>query len=565
MLQRRAAKSRPCHRWRVLLCGLVATWATASAQDGGVSGSLREITSGIAVPATAELRGIGLGAGPLLAEFYAARGFQPAWADPARVDELLALLSGAPDHGLDPADFFTEQLRELAASAPGDADRAALDVLLTEALVRYGYQRRFGKVNPADLEPAWNFTRGFVVEGGPGQALAEAIAAPSLAAFLDQRIPGGPWYRQLQSALGRYRAIALAGGWPDVPAGAVLRPGERDARLPVLRERLKIEGDLAAQAAAADPDQFDDATVAAVKSFQRRHSLSADGVVGRGTLAALNVAAAARVDQLRMSLERVRWLTGDVPSTYVVVNIAGFRAGFVRDGRLVWNSRVVVGRAARQTPVFRGSMTYVELNPTWTVPPTILREDILPKLHRDPGYLQRETITVIDRSGRVVDPYAVDWKAFSRGVPYTLRQEPGPQNALGRIKLMFPNEHSVYLHDTPSRSLFDKPERTFSSGCIRVEDPLGLAELALDDPDWTRSSLEQAIATDKTRRVPLREPVPVLLVYLTAIADPDGTTRFFRDVYGRDRALLAALDGPVRLVLPPASPARSAKLGAASL
>jgi murein L,D-transpeptidase YcbB/YkuD len=559
---RRSAAAAP--RWPSLV--LLIACAPAIAQDGGVVGELRGYAVRMAAPEAIEVRGVRLGAGPLLAQFYAGRGHEPAWPDRSRVEELLGLLSAAPEHGLDPADYFTDRLRELAAHSASEADRAALDVLLTEALVRYGYQRRFGKVNPEDIEPAWNFGRGFAEEGAPVQALADAVAAPSLSAFMSERIPGGPWYRQLQAALARYRALAEAGGWPEVPAGAVLHPGERDARVGTLRERLRIEGDLpAAAAAGADPEVFDDAVVSAVKMFQGRHSLTVDGIVGRATLEALNVPATARIDQLRMSLERVRWLTGEVPSTYVVVNIAGFRVGYVRDNRLVWNSRVVVGRAARQTPVFRGSMTYVELNPTWTVPPTILREDILPRLRRDPGYLQRENITVIDRSGRVVDPVSVDWTAYTRGVPYTLRQEPGPQNSLGRIKLMFPNPHSVYLHDTPAQSLFTRPERTFSSGCIRVEDPLALAELVLDDPAWTRASLEEAIATEKTLRVPLRQPVPVLLVYLTAIADPDGTPRFFRDVYGRDRTLLAALNGPVRLAIPPVAAGRKGKLGAASL
>jgi L,D-transpeptidase YcbB len=207
-------------------------------------------------------------------------------------------------------------------------------------------------------------------------------------------------------------------------------------------------------------------------------------------------------------------------------------------------------------------MTYIEINPTWTVPPTILREDILPKLKRDPGYLDRENISVIDGAGRVVDPRSVNWSAYGRSVPYTLRQEPGPDNSLGRIKLMFPNPHSVYLHDTPAKGLFDKPERSFSSGCIRVQDPLALAELVLADPRWDRPALEAAIATNKTQRVTLRTPVPVMLVYLTAIADPAGTVRFFRDIYERDPALLAALDGPVRLDIPGLA---AAKVGPASL
>jgi murein L,D-transpeptidase YcbB/YkuD len=248
------------------------------------------------------------------------------------------------------------------------------------------------------------------------------------------------------------------------------------------------------------------------------------------------------------------------------VNVAGFRVAMVRDNRLVWTSRVVVGRAARQTPIFRDSMTYIELNPTWTVPPTILREDVLPKLKRDPGYLARENISVIDRSGRRIDPQTVNWKAYGRSVPYTLRQEPGPDNSLGRVKLMFPNEHAVYLHDTPAKALFDKPERSFSSGCIRVEDPLALAALVLNDPAWTKASLEAAIATNKTRRINLKQPVPVLLVYLTAVADPDGTTRFFRDVYDRDPALLRALNGAVKIELPVKKVATApAKVRAASL
>jgi murein L,D-transpeptidase YcbB/YkuD len=190
----------------------------------------------------------------------------------------------------------------------------------------------------------------------------------------------------------------------------------------------------------------------------------------------------------------------------------------------------------------------VELNPTWTVPPTILREDVLPKVRNDPGYLRRENITVLDRDGRRVDPSSVNWSTAGRA--YTLRQEPGPANALGRIKLMFPNPHAVYLHDTPATELFERPERTFSSGCIRVEDPLALAELVLDSPAWSRARLEAKIANGTTQRINLPRPVPVLLVYLTAVADSDGTTRFYRDVYDRDPPLLRAMYGPVRLRLP---------------
>lgn len=210
----------------------------------------------------------------------------------------------------------------------------------------------------------------------------------------------------------------------------------------------------------------------------------------------------------------------------------------------------MVGRLLRQTPVFRGSMTYLELNPTWTVPPTILREDILPRVRRDPGYLAAENITLLDREGRPVDPYSVDWPNL-RAVPYTFRQEPGPRNALGEVKFMFPNEHFVFIHDTPSRELFRRADRLISSGCIRIEDPLSLAEILLGNPGrWNEQTLKAAIATGRTQQVRLPEPWPVLILYWTAEPDHDGGVRFLRDVYNRDARVLAALDGDVTIELP---------------
>jgi len=548
-----------------LLLWLVPAVPASAGDADAVAVALRQRIGELRASGRIEVQGVVIGAQNILAEFYARRAYQPAWGDPARVAGLQAMLERATEHGLDPGDFFASRLKDLVQTATGPEGRADLDLLLTEALIRYGYQRRFGKVNPVDMDPAWNFRRGFDDAEDPVATLAQAVAAPSLAQYLDARLPGSPWYHLLQAGLARYRAMAAAGGWPVLPEGPVLRPGDRAWRVPLLRQRLQVEGDLPAEPPPDEPELFDPALAAAVMRFQERHSLGRDGVVGAMTLAALNVPVQARIDQLRLSLERVRWLTGDVPGTYVVVNVAGFRAGYVRDHRLVWNSRVVVGRTARQTPIFRGRMTYIEINPTWTIPPTILREDVLPRLRRDPGYLAREHISVLDGRGRRVDPASVDWTAVGRNVPYTLRQEPGPDNALGRIKLMFPNPHMVYLHDTPARALFDRPERSFSSGCIRVEDPLALAVLVLDDPRWDRPALEAAIATGETRQVPLRIPVPVLIVYLTSIADPSGTVHFFRDVYGRDAPLLAALNGPVRLELPvhvgaAGAPARPAAL-----
>lgn len=213
----------------------------------------------------------------------------------------------------------------------------------------------------------------------------------------------------------------------------------------------------------------------------------------------------------------------------------------------------MVGKPYRQTPVFRGDIRYMELNPTWTVPPTILRKDILPAVKRDPGYLAEKNISVIDRDGKIVDPSTVNWQDYTRGVPYTLRQKPGPRNALGRIKFIFPNEHFVFLHDTPSRGLFDRAERAFSSGCIRVENPMAFAELLMDldnQSDWDQAALEKVLDTRQTRRIHMKTPMPVLILYLTASVDTGNRVLFMRDVYDRDAELLQALDSDVRIELP---------------
>jgi murein L,D-transpeptidase YcbB/YkuD len=238
-----------------------------------------------------------------------------------------------------------------------------------------------------------------------------------------------------------------------------------------------------------------------------------------------------------------------------MVDIAGFRLFLIRNNELVWQSRVQVGTPYRRTPVFRDDVKYLVFNGTWTIPPGILAKDILPAVKKDPGYLARRRIRVLDRDGKPVDESAVDWSRYSgRGFPYILRQDPGPDNALGRVKFIFPNEHFVYLHDTPSKALFDRADRTFSSGCIRVEKPFELARILLDDEKkWNAEAIEKLVESGETKTVFLREPMPILLMYWTVAVQEDGTIGFKRDVYGRDSAVLTALEeefkGPSRSVL----------------
>ena len=260
----------------------------------------------------------------------------------------------------------------------------------------------------------------------------------------------------------------------------------------------------------------------------------------------MNVPVAQRVGQIRVNLERNRLLR-DIADTAVVVDIAGFEVSLVRDGQTLFQGRAQVGRPYRSTPVFSDSIAYIEFNPTWTVPPTIFRNDVLPAIKRDPGYLQRKNMQVLTMSGAEVDPASVDWQLYpGRGFPYMIRQRPGPQNALGRLKIMFPNEHMVYLHDTPSRELFNRSERTFSSGCIRVEHVERLAELLLDDPgNWDLAAIDATIEGRQTRRASLRQPVPIYLAYWTVEVQDDGEVQFKRDPYDRDTRLLEVLDMPL--------------------
>ncbi len=537
----------------MLAClGLVPLLAGATPSPAAVQQELANQAGRLRASGGLYVQGLALASGSLLPDFYAARQFAPVWTRPARIAEVLDLLSTAETHGLDSRDYYLPQLkalRERTLRSNDPALAASLDLLLTESLIRFGYHQRFGKVNPAKMVSAWNFTRQFRPGQDPLTTLLAAIEAPSLATFLGQWLDRAPLYRMLQEKLADYRGLALTGGWPALPDGPVLKPGDADPRLPLLRERLLITGDLPRTSTAADV--YSDELVAGVRHFQKRHALDADGVLGPRTLAAMNVPVSARIDQIRLSLERARWVLDDTAGSVIVVNVAGYEVFADRNGESFWRRRAVVGTEARETPIFKGLMTYLELNPTWTVPPTILREDVLPKVRRNPGYLASQNIRVLDNRGRTIDPATIDWQAVGSRLPYTFRQDPGPHNALGRIKFMLPNQYSVYLHDTPARGLFDEARRNFSSGCIRVEDPLSLAEIVLGNPErWNRRTLEAAIETGTTQKVPLPKPWPVLVLYWTAELDGEGGVRFLPDEYGRDPPLLQALAGDVVIDFP---------------
>jgi murein L,D-transpeptidase YcbB/YkuD len=539
----------------LVLAHLAFALAPALAQD--IPGeALRLEIEELQVTGRLELAGADVASPGLLTEFYERRRFEPAWTREQQVEELLALIIASEDDGLDPDDYHraavatsVETLKETNTLPP--ARRAELDILLTDSLLRLAYHQRFGKINPYTLDPQWNFNRQFNATD-PTTVLQAAIDAPSLRLYLEDVIPRGWFYRAMRNALKRYRDIAGNGGWPPVPEGPTLRPGASDPRVAVIARRLVASGDLsewpASASASASASIYDAELEQAVRRFQARHGLEADGIVGAGTLREMNVPIERRVQQLEVNLERARWVLDDLSERFVLVNIAGFRVYVVANREIIWESRAQVGRTYRKSPVFRDDIKYLVFNPTWTVPYSIATRDLLPQIQEDPGFFENRGFDLRDRESRLVEPSTVDWSQVARGrFPYTLVQRPGPANALGRVKFMFPNEYAVYLHDTPSKYLFDRADRTFSAGCIRVENPFELAEVLLGPDGWTQEKFRQVLDTGKERTVFLSKPIPVLLLYWTAQTGSDGTVSFFRDVYERDAAIIKALDAPFAL------------------
>lgn len=468
----------------------------------GVADALRDLLESDPWPSL-RIAGEHVHAAEDVAEVYRARDYAPIWGRrPDGLQQLLALLGDAQSHGLRPSDYHYDALIRVD-------DPAELELLASDAFVTYALHLARGKVREERIA-GWHVERPDPDLRARLVRAAEGDAASALADLLPQH----PGYDRLRAALQRYRAIARGGGWPHVPDGPSLRLGDSGPRMAALRARLAATGDFAS----AGGDAFDEELDAALRRFQSRHGLDADGIAGPATRAALNITAARRVQQIELNLERWRWLEPTLGDRYVLVNIAGFEAALYDHDRLTLGMRAVVGTRYRRTPIFSDEIRYIVFSPYWNIPASIARDEIRPK---GPSYMRRNDIEVLG-GGR-------------------LRQRPGPDNALGRVKFMFPNRFNVYLHDTPARALFARSARSFSHGCIRLEKPLQLAEALLRGQGWTMEEIEQATGRSTPRTVNLDEPVPVHILYWTAWVDENGTVQFRRDLYGRDPAIVRAL------------------------
>lgn len=481
-----------------------------------------------------------------LTRFYRERQFQPAWSDGrqlfATAEELLAAIPAAAGEGLDPRNYHLAAVNDrsrLFRITPTPQLAAELDLLLSDAFMALSSHYLNGRVVPAQVDTDWHIPR---EEADPLRMLKQALDSGRIRDSLQALLPPDPAYAALRSAWQDLQLIAAVGGWPQLAFKLPLRPGASGAEVVALRQRLVASGDL--PAAEGPGETFDASLEAAVWRFQNRHGLVADRIIGPQTLAALNVSAAVRARQLAVNLERWRWLPRSFGDRHLRVNLPAFHLEVIEKGEWILDMRVIVGRQVRQTPAFVGRMTYLVLNPYWEVPPNLAVLDLLPKIQADVGYLAKNGIKVFTRpGGTLLNPANIDWQQLGAGnFPYHLRQDPGPKNALGRIKFMFPNRYMIYLHDTPTPMLFEREQRSFSSGCIRIEKPFALAQFLLQGtPLALPSALTEVLKNANNQTVLLPTPIPVYLLYFTAWVEVDGTLNFRSDLYQRNHRLDRAL------------------------
>ncbi len=501
---------------------------------------------------------------------FESAGYEGIWlrpeGDDRRAVALLAALAEAEDHAL-PADRYKlPALRAAVAAATAGDPRAvaAAEVRLTRAFLAYARDLSSGLLEPGAVDRELHIRP---VRPDDAILLIGAAAAIDMGAYLDGLAPKEPRYKALLGELAALRALPSDAWGAPVPEGPSLRVGDRSPRVAAMRARLVALGDHVEPLAAAPSVSTADSTVAtgqgasparpaafdvydvaledSLRAFQRRHGLNDDGVAGRRTFAALNATIEDRIGQVEVSLERLRWLNRDLGRRHVIVNQADFTVRLIEDGRTLFFERVVIGKARKhRTPEFNDSMTHMIFNPIWHVPYSIASEEILPELQEDPEYLLKKNMRLVARGGgEAPDPTMTDWSLYSANdFPYLIKQGSGNGNALGRVKFMFPNQFAIYLHDTPSKRLFEKDSRAFSHGCVRVRDPMAFARALLaPQVDNPAAFVEAMLAKSGERRVNLKTPVPVYMTYLTAWTDETGVRQFREDVYGRDARILAAL------------------------
>ncbi len=473
--------------------------------------------------------------------FYGERHFEPIWLDEtadgevafsASAQKILKLFAGAGSEGLRPADYLTPDLD--VAGAKGDPLKmAALETAFSAATMRYASNIYTGRIRPLSLSENLDIQPKALNQSALMVQLASSADPVSVLNALE---PTHPEFLALKAALANFDNGSVEQP-VHIADGKTLKPGMDDARVPALRTRLALP-------AVADT-LYDDALVEAIKAFQGSLGLTTDGVMGPATVAALNGGSAVTRNDILANMERWRWMPRDLGAFNVFVNLPEYRLAIYRDGAEVYTTRVVIGATAHQTPIFSDSIQHIVVNPYWNVPASIVRNEIAPKTRANPGYIASQNMELL-YNGNVVSASSIDWSSVGDSFPFSVRQRPGPGNSLGQIKFLFPNKHDVYLHDTPSKSLFARDYRAYSHGCVRVQNPMEFADaLVANETTISRASLE-AMFGSREQWVNPQHQIPVHLAYFTLRVQPDGTIRSFGDIYGHNAKLIEAmgLDAP---------------------
>ncbi|MFN3227366.1 MAG: murein L,D-transpeptidase [Hyphomicrobiales bacterium] len=493
-------------------------------------------------------------------DFYESRGHAPLFLTAgslnARGEALLDLFQTADDYGLNPVDFESPAFINVGAKAPDAMAAARAEIGMTLWALRYARHAMTGRVNPASIGRDITLERNFV---DPATVMPTLLASDDLAEALLAYHPQHDQFHALRQELANLRERSETEILEPIAEGGTIRLGDTDPRVPQLRDRLGLpdpmmtasveeaevqlvstRSDEDPEPTSPDPLLFDEALDAAVKTFQAEHNLTADGIVGPATFAALNEKAGDLVPDIIANMERWRWMPRELGDFHVIANVPEYRLWVMREGESIFTTRTVVGQNRHRTAIFSDEMEYMAVNPYWNVPSSIARNEILPRLLQDPGYAHRGNYEIL-YNGQTIDPFAVNWQAAAeQGMP-RIRQRPGARNALGEIKFMFPNQHAIYFHDTPSRGLFGRDQRAFSHGCVRVLDPWAFAEALLtNEPDWDLARA-RSLQGSRERNLILDNHIPVHLTYFTARVNEDGRLIMARDIYGHHGRILAAL------------------------
>jgi murein L,D-transpeptidase YcbB/YkuD len=486
--------------------------------------------------------------------FYVNRTFLPAWSADGIVSEIAYELrfeiKQAQFDGLNPDDYNLVLLESFFASFESNkknnsentaSDLADFDLLMSDAFFYLASHLELGKVDPTKFDSKWEITRK-APKVNYIELLEAGLQSGSIRKSLESLYPSFNIYRKGREVIRALdeRRKSDSTDWKPIKIDKTLKVGDSNNSVTSLRKRL-IFWSYLSQDSVPDPKLYDSAMMAAVQAFQKRNGMEPDGALGKMTVNALNQSPRNLMDKAAVNMERLRWLPDSLrDSEMILVNIANFHLDYLSKGDTIFSGKVIVGKQYHASPIFSAPMKYIVFSPYWNIPTSIAKNEIIPSIRRNPNYLKQKNMEVVTHSGKLVDPSTVNWS--SKSFPYMIRQKPGGDNSLGLVKFMFPNKHSVYLHDTPSKSLFEREDRALSHGCIRLQNPEKLAKILLsDDPFWTDEKIQEAMHQPKEQIVNLNRQIPVVLLYLTFWADSKGQGHFRSDIYSRDGEILAAL------------------------